>query len=105
MGSKPAELIKSSMLPVTESWSVPYNLTTRSAPVRPAADCWKPAVRVLKAFTHTGTAAEMRMRVDGLAAAGATEILYAPMGPDIPRELRMFIGFINYYRRGFTPHW
>ena len=31
------------------------------------------------------------MRIDALADAGATEILYAPMGPDIPRELRTFM--------------
>ncbi len=30
------------------------------------------------------------MRIDALEAAGATELLYAPMGPDIPRELRTF---------------
>jgi 5,10-methylenetetrahydromethanopterin reductase len=46
---------------------------------------------LLKAFTYTGPAAEMRMRVDALADAGATEILYAPMGPDVPRELRTFM--------------
>jgi 5,10-methylenetetrahydromethanopterin reductase len=46
---------------------------------------------LLQAFTWTGPAAEVRMRVDALAAAGATEILYAPMGPDVPRELRTFM--------------
>jgi hypothetical protein len=46
---------------------------------------------LLKAFTYTVLAAEMRMRVDALADAGATEILYAPMGPDVPRELRTFM--------------
>jgi len=46
---------------------------------------------LLQAFTWTGEAAEVRMRIDALAAAGATEILYAPMGPDIPRELRTFM--------------
>ena len=44
-----------------------------------------------KAFTWTGEAAEVAMRIDALAAAGATEILYAPMGPDVPRELRAFM--------------
>jgi 5,10-methylenetetrahydromethanopterin reductase len=29
-------------------------------------------------------------RLDALEAAGVTEVLYAPMGPDIPRELRAF---------------
>jgi 5,10-methylenetetrahydromethanopterin reductase len=46
---------------------------------------------LLKAFTWTGEAAEVRMRIDALAEAGATEILYAPMGPDVPRELDAFL--------------
>ncbi len=46
---------------------------------------------LLKAFTWTGEAAEVRARIDALAAAGATELLYAPMGPDVPRELRTFM--------------
>ena len=46
---------------------------------------------LLKAFSWTGEAAEVRMRIDALVEAGATEILYAPMGPDIPRELRTFM--------------
>ena len=39
------------------------------------------------AFTWTGSPHLLRGRLDELEAAGATEILYAPMGPDIPREL------------------
>jgi 5,10-methylenetetrahydromethanopterin reductase len=46
---------------------------------------------LLRSFSWTGTAAELRPRLDSLAAAGATEILYAPIGPDIPRELRAFM--------------
>jgi 5,10-methylenetetrahydromethanopterin reductase len=46
---------------------------------------------LLKGFSWTGEAAEVRMRIDALADAGATEILYAPMGPDVPRELRTFM--------------
>jgi 5,10-methylenetetrahydromethanopterin reductase len=46
---------------------------------------------LLQAFTWTGEAAEVRMRIDALGDAGATEILYAPMGPDIPRELCTFM--------------
>jgi 5,10-methylenetetrahydromethanopterin reductase len=46
---------------------------------------------LLKAFTWTGEAAEVRPRIDALATSGATEILYAPMGPDVPRELRTFM--------------
>jgi 5,10-methylenetetrahydromethanopterin reductase len=46
---------------------------------------------LMKSFTWTGTRAEIRSRLDALAAAGATEILYAPMGPDVPRELEAFM--------------
>jgi 5,10-methylenetetrahydromethanopterin reductase len=46
---------------------------------------------LLKVFTWTGSRREVRARIDALEAAGATEILYAPMGPDIARELRAFI--------------
>lgn len=35
----------------------------------------------------TGTAAQLRERVDELSAAGVSEIAYQPAGPDIPREL------------------
>ena len=45
---------------------------------------------LLAAFTWTAPAAALRERLDQLEAAGATEILYGPMGPDIPRELRAF---------------
>jgi 5,10-methylenetetrahydromethanopterin reductase len=44
----------------------------------------------IPAFTTTGTASEVRARVEAMAEAGATEILYAPIGPDIERELRAF---------------
>jgi 5,10-methylenetetrahydromethanopterin reductase len=46
---------------------------------------------LLESFTWTATPDEIRARLDALAAAGATEILYAPMGPDVSRELRTFI--------------
>jgi 5,10-methylenetetrahydromethanopterin reductase len=46
---------------------------------------------LLKTFTWTGPPAEIRMRLDGLEAAGASEILYSPIGPDIGRELRTFM--------------
>ena len=45
---------------------------------------------MLPAFTWTGTAKELRTRLDALEEGGGTEILYAPMGPDIPRELQAF---------------
>jgi 5,10-methylenetetrahydromethanopterin reductase len=46
--------------------------------------------KTLAAFTWTGSPGQLRGRLDELEAAGGTEILYAPMGPDIPRELRAF---------------
>jgi 5,10-methylenetetrahydromethanopterin reductase len=45
---------------------------------------------LLRAFTWTATRPELQDRLALLAAAGVTEILYAPMGPDVPRELRAF---------------
>jgi len=38
--------------------------------------------------SYAMTADEVRARIDGLAAAGGTEIVYGPMGSDVPRELR-----------------
>ena len=38
--------------------------------------------------TWTGSPAELRSRLADTEAAGTTELAYAPMGPDIPRELR-----------------
>jgi 5,10-methylenetetrahydromethanopterin reductase len=43
------------------------------------------------AFTLTGTAAEVRARLDALAEGGITEVAYQPAGPDIVRELRAFM--------------
>lgn len=48
------------------------------------------SAEMLPAFTWTGSAKEVRARLDALEASGGSEILYAPMGPDIPRELRAF---------------
>jgi 5,10-methylenetetrahydromethanopterin reductase len=45
----------------------------------------------LTGFTWTGEADALRARLDASAAAGTTEILYAPIGPDVPRELRAFM--------------
>jgi 5,10-methylenetetrahydromethanopterin reductase len=44
-------------------------------------------------LTHsgwTGDAASVRARIEKAAAGGATEIVYMPAGPDIPRELAAF---------------
>jgi 5,10-methylenetetrahydromethanopterin reductase len=40
------------------------------------------------AMTFTGSLDELRARWSALAAAGASELAYAPAGPDVPRELR-----------------
>ena len=40
--------------------------------------------------TWTGTAAELRGRLDDAAAGGVTEFMYAPMGSDLRRELEAF---------------
>ena len=45
---------------------------------------------MLKAMTWTGTESDLRARLDDAHADGATEIMYAPMGPDVPRELAAF---------------
>lgn len=45
---------------------------------------------LVPALTLTGTARELRARLDGLAAAGVTELTYQPAGPDIARELETF---------------
>lgn len=41
-------------------------------------------------FTITGTQAEVAAKIEGLVESGASEILYLPAGPDVPRELRAF---------------
>jgi 5,10-methylenetetrahydromethanopterin reductase len=45
---------------------------------------------LVKKFTFTGEAKELRGRLDRLAAQGVTEVAYQPKGPDIPRELQAF---------------
>jgi 5,10-methylenetetrahydromethanopterin reductase len=45
----------------------------------------------LTSFTWTGEAATLRARLDGIEAAGTTEVLYGPIGPDIERELTTFM--------------
>jgi 5,10-methylenetetrahydromethanopterin reductase len=45
----------------------------------------------LTSFTWTGEAASLRARLEATAEAGTTEILYAPIGADIGRELRAFM--------------
>jgi 5,10-methylenetetrahydromethanopterin reductase len=45
----------------------------------------------LTSFTWTGEADVLRARLDAVAEAGTTEIVYAPIGPDIARELEAFM--------------
>ena len=48
------------------------------------------AATMIPTFTLTGTAAEVRSRVEGLAALGVTEVAFQPGGEDVERELRTF---------------
>jgi 5,10-methylenetetrahydromethanopterin reductase len=48
------------------------------------------APTMLSHIGWTADAATLRDRLKATEAAGATEILYAPKGPDVPRELRAF---------------
>ena len=45
----------------------------------------------LSTFTWTAEADVLRARLDQTAAAGTTEMLYQPCGPDVERELRAFM--------------
>jgi 5,10-methylenetetrahydromethanopterin reductase len=45
---------------------------------------------LISGFTLTGSAEEVRERVDAFAQMGVTEIAYQPAGPDISRELEAF---------------
>jgi 5,10-methylenetetrahydromethanopterin reductase len=37
-----------------------------------------------------GTASEIKAKAEDAVAAGASDIMYTPAGPDIPREMRAF---------------
>ena len=45
------------------------------------------APELLKSVTFTGTAEELQARAGAYAAAGYTELVFQPAGPDIPGEL------------------
>jgi 5,10-methylenetetrahydromethanopterin reductase len=55
-------------------------------------DLDRPAVggELIRQFTFTGEAKDLRPRIEALAAQGVTEMAFQPKGPDIPRELRAF---------------
>lgn len=46
---------------------------------------------LLGRITLSGTAEQIRQRIDGLAAEGVTELVFQPCGPDIRRELIRFL--------------
>ena len=46
---------------------------------------------MLEAVTVSGTRAQVRERIAGLAKQGVTEIVYQPAGPDVRRELETFM--------------
>jgi 5,10-methylenetetrahydromethanopterin reductase len=45
---------------------------------------------LVREATQSGSAAEVRARLDEIEASGVEGVLYGPMGPDIPRELAAF---------------
>jgi 5,10-methylenetetrahydromethanopterin reductase len=53
------------------------------------------APELAASLTMTGNATDVRQRVEGLAAAGVTEIAYQPAGPDITRELEAFAAAVS----------
>ena len=50
---------------------------------------------LLPTFTLTGTPEELQARVEALAAAGVTEVVYQPTGDDIPGELERFLAAVG----------
>lgn len=44
----------------------------------------------IQQLTFSGTQDELRTRLDAVADAGVTELVYQPSGPDVERELRAF---------------
>ena len=46
---------------------------------------------MLEQVTLSGTADELRVRLHDLADVGVTELVYQPCGPDIRRELEVFM--------------
>ena len=49
----------------------------------------------LAGFTWTADAATLHARLEATAAAGTSEILFQPGGPDVERELRAFMAMAN----------
>jgi 5,10-methylenetetrahydromethanopterin reductase len=55
-----------------------------------------------RGFTWTGSRAEVATRIAQAVAAGASEILYLPAGPDVPRELEAFADAASQVQEGAT---
>ena len=50
---------------------------------------------LLPSTTVTGTADEVKARIDELSAKGVTEVVFQPCGPDIRRELEAMFAAAN----------
>lgn len=50
---------------------------------------------LLGGFGWVGSPGDVRARADAAFAGGATELLYTPAGPDIPREMAAFIAAVR----------
>ncbi len=50
---------------------------------------------MVEEVTVTGSAEQVRGRVEELVDQGVTEIVYQPCGPDVARELDRFIGAVR----------
>jgi 5,10-methylenetetrahydromethanopterin reductase len=46
---------------------------------------------LITSFTCTGSASEVRARIEAKRDEGATEVAFQPAGPDVPRELESFL--------------
>jgi 5,10-methylenetetrahydromethanopterin reductase len=63
-----------------------------------AAGAWQ----AIPATTVTGTAEQVAQRLAEVAGRGITEVIYQPVGPDIPRELETFLTAAHTI--GAAPH-
>ncbi len=83
---------RSSSEPRRRSATSPSTSSTASASTRPTARPGTPAATsMLDEVTVSGTADEVRERLAGLADHGVTELVFQPCGPDIRRELEVFM--------------
>jgi 5,10-methylenetetrahydromethanopterin reductase len=68
------------------------HLETHRGHLIEVTDLERPLVsaELIRRSTGTGTRQEIRRNLDAIQAQGVKGVLYAPMGPDIPRELAAF---------------